>query len=164
MGHQFVKAVRSKGKLYLYVAEEFSIGGKTIQKMIRRITHEEAERLGWKSPNSRAYSKLFTLLELPLTEENRAHEETILIRVWAEVTNPKAVVSPRQVSFEPGQVPAARFKLPIPAASSQPTIFIAIDSTCARRELELPVKDGERNGAKSSPIPENSKENETESL
>jgi uncharacterized protein (UPF0147 family) len=167
MGHQFVKTVYAKGKLYLYLAEEFSVNRKTIQKMIRRITEEEARQLGWKgrSKSLRAYSALSTVLQIPLSERaaNRPHQETLLIRVWAEAGNPKTIISPQQVSFEGGQIAAARFKLPIPAAALRPIVFIAVDSTCMRVGADQPVQsqDIERNKAEPNGISENSTRTET---
>jgi hypothetical protein len=165
MGHQFVKSVRAKGKVYLYLAEEYSVNGKTIQKMIRRVSEEEAKELGWSSTrkSSRVYSALSTVLQIPLSETQRSHQETLLVRVWAEVDHPKTVISPQQVSFEPGQVPAARFKLPIPPAALRPTVFIAIDSTCERRGLDQQVKTqvAERKEVKPDAVPQNSESNET---
>jgi len=165
MGHQFVKMVHAKGKLYLYLAEEFSVDGKTIQKMIRRISVEEAKEMGWRGSNksSRVYSALSTVLQIPLSEGKRLHQETLLIRVWAEVSHPKNVISPQQVSFEPGRIPAARFKLPIPPAALRPTVFVAVDSTCARRETDLAMRTegAEKRKAKSDAIPQESKRNGT---
>jgi hypothetical protein len=157
MGHQFVKTVRVKNKLYLYLAEEFCVNGKTIQQMIRRITEEEAEELGWRGTlkGSRVYSPLSTVLQIPLSEHERAHQETLLIRVWLEVRHPMTVISPQAVTFEPtGQVPAARFKLSVPPAALRPTVFVAVDSTCERSTSSRPVQieDAKRNKVKSETI------------
>jgi hypothetical protein len=45
---EYVKPVRSKGRLYLYLVDVTTVGGERQEKVVRALTEEEARQFGWK--------------------------------------------------------------------------------------------------------------------
>ncbi len=46
VGHAYVKRVCVRGKAYFYQAQSYMVNGKRIQRMLRRLSEEEAQQLG----------------------------------------------------------------------------------------------------------------------
>jgi len=162
MERPFVKTVQRKGKLYFYLAQNSDVHGKTVQRIIRPLTPEQAKLLGFRAAGS--YDSFSTVLRLPISEVLSAHphEHTIQVRIWGQVDSSKTLICPSRVILQSSRVPVAEFHLPIPAAS-RPVLSICVTSSCSGDELIPPSKeqDIQTDGLKPSAISAISKNTET---
>jgi hypothetical protein len=87
LARPYVKTVRSKGRVYFYLAEPRIVGGRTIgQKMLRKLSQKEAQSYGWKRhPNGQN--------ETPRLEEHGGSEERARSHGWKEGIEPTGLGS-----------------------------------------------------------------------
>lgn len=144
MGNQFVKTVRTGDKCYYYLAERALVNGRAKQRIVRSLTEEQASLLGFRALGT--YDALSAVLRLPLSGalSSRSNEHAVVMEVWAELDSGKTVL-PCQVIFEPREIPAVRFRLPIPAASKPVALAIAIHSSPTGHEFSTSVRSPETN-------------------
>jgi hypothetical protein len=100
LARPYVKTVRSKGRVYFYLAEPRIVEGRTIgQKMLGRLSQEEARSYGWKrDPNGQNQTVRLAKQE-GVEEKARSHG-------WKEGIDPKepGSVEPADASNPPEPV------------------------------------------------------------
>jgi len=150
MANRFVKTVRSGNQLYYYLAERLRVNDRTIQRIIRPLSAEQASLLGHR--NSGVYDAVTAAFRLPLCGAlfGHLHEHDVALEVWAELDDGKTVL-PCQVAFEPGEVPCTRFRFILPAVSKPLAIAIALRSSQASSEFPP----AERSTVTSDVLPQN---------
>lgn len=141
-----MKTIKSGDKVYYYLAERVRVNNRTKQRIVRSLTEEQASLLGFRALGT--YDALSVVLRLPLSGalSSRSNEHAVVMEVWAELDSGK-VVLPSQVTFEPREIPAVRFRLPIPAASKPVALAIAMHSSPTSHEFSVSVR---------SPLPQTS--------
>lgn len=73
MARPYVKTVRSKGRVYFYLAEPRIVGGRTVgQKVLGKLSQEEARSYGWKR-DSNGRNETARLEEQGVEEKARSH-------------------------------------------------------------------------------------------
>jgi hypothetical protein len=118
------------------------VNNRTIQRIVRPLSEEQASVLGFRALGT--YDALSAVLRLPLSGalSSRSNEHAVVMEVWAELDSGKTVL-PCEVVFEPHEIPAVRFRLPIPAASKPVALAIAIRSSPTGHEFDASVRSAE---------------------
>jgi hypothetical protein len=132
LARPYVKTVRSKGKVYFYLVEPRIVGGRTIgQKMLRKLSQEEARSYGWKrDPNGQNHTVGL--------EEQEGVEERVRSHGWKERIDPK----------EPGS------KEPTDANNSPEPEFHTGTERCETRPVETLQDEGATGQAEVAREPE----------
>lgn len=74
MARPYVKTVRSKGRVYFYLVKPRIIGGRTIgQKMLARLSQEEARSYGWKRDSNGQNQTVRSEKQEGVAERARSH-------------------------------------------------------------------------------------------
>jgi len=154
MGNQFVRTVRSGNRLYHYLVERMRVNGRTIERIIRPLSDEQANLLGHRITGT--YDAVTAVFRLPLCGAllTRLHEHNVVMEVWAELDSGKTVV-PVQVIFEPAEIPSTRFRFLMPAASKPVAIAIALRSSQTGNELNASPRSPETNTVRSDAVSQN---------
>jgi hypothetical protein len=162
MANRFVKTVRSGNRLYHYLVERVRVNDKTIQRIVRPLTEEQAALLGHRAAGT--YDAVSAVFRLPLCGAllTRLHEHNVTMEVWAELDSGKTVL-PCQVIFEPAEIPSTRFRFLMPAASKPVAIAIALRSSQTGNELNIspPSLETSTRTVRSDAVPLNLRRNAT---
>ncbi len=122
-----MKTVRSKGRVYFYLVEPRIVGGRTIgQKMLGRLSQEEARSYGWKRhPNGQN--------ETPRLEEHGGAEERTRSHSWKEGIEPTELGSKEPT--DASNSPEPEFHARAEPSETRPLETLQNESSTGQTEL-----------------------------